>query len=60
MKKYYSISKVASILGVPRRTLQSWEKAGKIPKPQRDPMSNYRLYTLEDIEKLKKITGRPL
>ena len=60
MKKYYSISEVASVLGVPRRTLQSWEKAGKIPKPRRDPMSNYRLYTQEAIERLKKITGRPL
>ena len=60
MKKYYSISEVASILGVPMRTLQSWEKAGKVFKARRDPMSHYRLYTKEDIEKLKKITGRPL
>ena len=50
----------ARILGVSDKTLINWEKAGKIPKPKRDPMSNYRFYTKKDIEKLKKITGRPL
>lgn len=60
LKRFYKVSEVAKILGITTRSLYNWERAGKIPKPRRDPMSNYRLYTREDIEKLKKITGRPL
>ena len=60
VKRFYKVGEVANILGITTRSLYNWEHAGKIPKPRRDPMSNYRLYTREDIEKLKKITRRPL
>lgn len=60
MKKHYFIKDVAKILGVSGRTLLNWEKAGKIPQAKRDPMSNYRYYRKEDIDKLKRITNRPL
>ena len=62
MKKgrHYLFSDVSRILGVSKRTLINWENAGKTPKPRRDPMNDYRLYSQEDINKLKKITGRPL
>ena len=60
MKSYLLIKEVARILGVTGRTLLNWENAGKIPKAKRDPMSNYRYYKKEDVEELKKITGRPL
>ncbi len=59
-KRRYSRRETAKILGVSDKTLINWEKAGKIPKPKRDPMSNYRYYKKKDIERLKKITGRPL
>ncbi|MDD5155119.1 MAG: MerR family DNA-binding transcriptional regulator [Candidatus Omnitrophica bacterium] len=49
---------IAKILGVTRRTLYNWEKAGKIPRAKRDKMSNYRVYAEEDVKKLKKLTGR--
>lgn len=58
MEKRYKASEVAKILGVYKRTLFNWEAEGKIPKAKRDPMNNYRYYTKEDIEKLKKTTGR--
>ena len=58
-KKRYLSQEVAAILGITRRTLYNWEKAGKIPKGKRDRMSNYRIYTEADIKKLKKLTGRP-
>lgn len=57
-KKRYLIKDVARILGVTRRSIYNWEKAGKIPRVERDPMSGYRIYTEEDLKKLKKITGR--
>ena len=52
------MQEVAKILGITTRSLYNWEKAGKIPKPSRDPMSNYRIYSEQDLKKLKKITGR--
>ncbi|MFA6130480.1 MAG: MerR family DNA-binding transcriptional regulator [Candidatus Omnitrophota bacterium] len=58
-KKRFLSQEVAGILGVTRRTLYNWEKAGKIPKTKRDKMSNYRIYTEADIKKLEKLTGRP-
>ncbi len=60
MKQYkrHSLRDLAKILGVTTRTIYNWEKAKKIPKPKRDPMSRYRIYTEQDIKKLKKITGR--
>lgn len=56
--KRYLASEVAKILGVSKKTLFNWEKAGKIHKAKRDPMNNYRYYTQEDLIRLKKITGR--
>jgi hypothetical protein len=60
MGKLYSLKHIMKMLGVSRRTLFNWEKAGKIPKAKRDPMNNYRYYTETDLQKLKKITGRPM
>jgi len=57
-KKRYSMQDAAKALGVNRRTILNWEKAGKIPKAKRDPMSRYRIYSEDDLRKLKKITGR--
>jgi DNA-binding transcriptional MerR regulator len=33
--------------------LYNWERKGKIPKAYRDPMSRWRLYSKEDLEKIK-------
>jgi DNA-binding transcriptional MerR regulator len=59
-RKYYLFGEVAEMLGVTKRTLMNWENAGKIPKPRRDPMNRYRIYSEEDLQKLKRVTGRPL
>lgn len=58
MEKRYYLDEVIKILGIPRSTYYNWEREGKIPKPKRDPMSNYRYWTDADLKKLKKITGR--
>ena len=54
----YTAREVAEFLGVYKRTLFNWEKANKIPKAKRDPMNNYRYYTVEDVKELRKITKR--
>ena len=58
MESRYLIEDIERILKVSRKTYYNWEKAGKVPKAKRDPMSNFRYWTEEDLRKLKKITGR--
>lgn len=57
-KTRYYMKDLAEILEVSTRTILNWEQAGKIPEAKRDPMNNYRIYTEDDVKKLKKITGR--
>ena len=49
MKKYYSISEVADILGKSTETLRRWDRDGKLPAV-REPMSNYRVYSEDQLE----------
>ena len=58
MESRYLIEDIERMLKVSRKTYYNWEKAGKVPKAKRDPMSNFRYWTEGDLRKLKKITGR--
>ena len=49
MKKYYSISEAADILGKSTETLRRWDRDGKLCAV-REPMSNYRVYTKEQMQ----------
>ena len=49
----FSINQVAKMLGIVPATIRNWEKNGLI-KVKRSS-SNYRVFTLGDIERLKKI-----
>lgn len=51
--KAYTTSQVAEELGVCKNTIFYWEKTGKIPKPKREPVSSYRIWTAGDVKKLK-------
>ena len=44
---------VAGLLGVSLNTLYRWLQKGKIDEPMREPNSNYRLWTVEDIERIR-------
>ena len=57
MRRYF-VSEVVKKLGISRKTLYLWEKADKIPKAKRDPMSKYRYWNEEDVNQLKEITHR--
>lgn len=57
-KKIYLTSEVTEMLGITKKTLYRWEAQGKIPKAKRELASNYRVYTAEDIEKIKKSRKR--
>lgn len=49
--KYITIKQAAAILGVSPLTLRNWDNSGKFPAG-RHPISNYRVYKVEDIEEL--------
>lgn len=53
-KKYYKISEVAEILGIPASTLRFWEKSFTVIKPRRND-HGIRFYTPADIEKISMI-----
>jgi len=57
-KPYHSTQEVARILGISKQTLLRYEKKKIFPKPRRNPINKRREYSLDDIIKLKKITGR--
>jgi excisionase family DNA binding protein len=46
---------VAKILGVSKRTLKTWLQTGKVPEPGRNPRNNYRIWTLADVEAVRRI-----
>jgi DNA (cytosine-5)-methyltransferase 1 len=49
MKKYYSLSEVADILGKSKETLRRWDNSGKLTAV-REPMSNYRVYHKDQLK----------
>lgn len=51
--KFMTIKEAAEFLGVTPLTLRNWDKSGKL-SATRHPMSNYRIYKTEDLEKLMK------
>ncbi len=53
-KKYYKISEVAELLGLPASTLRFWEKSFTVIKPKRNNHGT-RFYTAADIEKISMI-----
>lgn len=53
-KKYYKISEVADILGLPASTLRFWEKQFTIITPRRNTHGT-RFYTPKDVETIRMI-----
>ena len=47
--QYITIKQASAILGVSPLTLRNWDKNGKL-KAHRQPMNNYRVYKIEDLE----------
>lgn len=54
VKKYYKISEVAELLGIPASTLRFWEKSFTVIKPRRNDHGT-RFYTPSDIEKISMV-----
>lgn len=48
-KKYLTVQEVARVLGVTPLTIRNWDAKGKLVA-YRNPLNNYRMYKVEDIE----------
>lgn len=50
-KSYINIKEASEMLGVTKLTLRNWDRDGKLCA-LRHPISNYRVYKIEDIKEL--------
>ncbi|MDE6801912.1 MAG: MerR family transcriptional regulator [Muribaculaceae bacterium] len=53
-KKYYKISEVADIIGIPPSTLRFWESQFTIVRPHRNAKGT-RYYTPKDVETIRMV-----
>ena len=52
-KKYLTVNEVARIFGVTPLTVRNWDKKGALIA-YRNPVNNYRMYKIEDVEVLMR------
>jgi len=50
-KKFLTVKEVARLFGVTALTVRNWDQKGKLVA-YRNPVNNYRLYKVEDVEVL--------
>ncbi|MEX2052600.1 MAG: MerR family transcriptional regulator [Candidatus Paceibacterota bacterium] len=56
-KKYLSVNEVAKIFGITPLTVRNWDKKGSLVA-YRNPVNNYRMYKVEDVEVLMRQIDR--
>ena len=52
-KQYLTVNEVAKIIGVSPLTVRNWDQKGRLIA-YRNPLNNYRLYKVGDVENLIK------
>lgn len=55
MQKLMTVSEAARELGRSADWLREAEKRGRLPKARRDSTNRWRIYTEEDIERLREL-----
>ncbi len=60
VRQYLTTRQVAHSLGVSLNTIYRWLKSERLPEPLRDPDNNYRLWTVEDLSRLRQAASEPL
>jgi excisionase family DNA binding protein len=53
-RQYLKTRQVAQLLGVSLNTVYRWLKQERIGEPLRNAGNNYRLWTAEDIERIRQ------
>lgn len=56
--RYFNLNQVAGMLQVSKQTIIRYENRGVFPKARRNNINNWREYTEDDIDTLKRIMGR--
>ncbi len=57
-RKIYGVEETARFLEISKQTLIRYEKKGVFPKPHRNPINKWREYSLDDVNRMKKVLGR--
>jgi excisionase family DNA binding protein len=52
-REFLKTHEVAESLNVSCTTLYNWLREGRIPEPQRNPLTKYRLWTVKDVELIR-------
>jgi DNA-binding transcriptional MerR regulator len=52
--RFLKSAEVAEALGVSKVTLKTWLRTGKIPEPARDQNNGYRLWTTQDVDRIRQ------
>lgn len=52
-KKFLTVREVARLIGITPLTVRNWDARGKLVA-YRNPINNYRLYKVEDVEVLMR------
>lgn len=52
-KQFLTVKQVARLLGVTPLTIRNWDKRSRL-QAYRNPINNYRIYKIEDVENLLK------
>jgi DNA (cytosine-5)-methyltransferase 1 len=52
-KKFLTVNDVARLVGVSPLTVRNWDQKGKL-RAYRNPVNNYRMYKIEEVEALLK------
>ena len=52
---YITSGRAARILGITKRTLHNWVKAGRIPGPEVNPDNGYLQWTLADVDTARHV-----
>jgi excisionase family DNA binding protein len=54
----YTLTQVAEMVSIHKQTIYRWEKAGRIPQVKRLARTKERIYTDEDVDKIKEYRDR--
>jgi DNA-binding transcriptional MerR regulator len=52
--RFLKSAEVAEALGVSKVTLKTWLRTGKIAEPARDQNNGYRLWTIQDVDRIRQ------
>jgi DNA-binding transcriptional MerR regulator len=56
-ESYLLSHEVAGICRVTTQTLYNWLRKGRIPEPKRHPVTGYRLWTPQDVQRIRQFVA---